>query len=195
MTSRLDTVLDDTELPLAELCAARLDGELVACAGRFIAVDAPDAAEVRAALAHAGRSGRVIVELRSAAWVHGARPVPPSVPQLCVSASARTQRRPLGGLREVRFDDGDLVSLGGVLVTSRLRTVLDLVRAADDPEHEEDQPALLALLEADGHSADDAAAQLDARRKLPGKARALRRLAELERMRTGDGRRQPAETR
>lgn len=185
MAPRLDTVLGTPELPLAELCAARLDGELLAFAGRYLMVDAPDTAEVRAELAHAGRSGRVIVERRSAAWVHGALAVPPPVPQLCVSTSART-RRPLAGLREVRFDDGDLVLLGGVTVTSPLRTVLDLVRSAEDDEFVADRPALHTLLASAGIAPEEAATRLDERRKLPGKERALRRLRALA---------QPAETR
>lgn len=191
MTRILGSVLDASELPLAELQAARLDGQLIACAGRYVTIDAPDAAEVRAALVHGGRSDRVIVELRSAAWVHGVVPRPPSVPQLCVSVSARTHRGPTAGLREVRFEQGDLVSLGGVLVTSPLRTALDLVRTADDREHSADRGALRELLRAAGVSPRRASELLDARRKLPGKARALRRLDALD----GSGVDQPALTR
>lgn len=180
MTPILGCVVDASELPLAELQAARLDGQLIACAGRYVTIDAPDAAEVRAALVHGGRSDRVIVELRSAAWVHGVLPRPPSVPQLCVSVSARTHRGPTAGLREVRFEQGDLVSLGGVLVTSPLRTALDLVRTADDREHSADRGALRELLRAAGVAPRRASELLDARRKLPGKARALRRLDALD---------------
>jgi hypothetical protein len=111
--------------------------------------------------------------------------MPPAVHHLCVSTAART-RRPLAGLREVRFDEGDLVLVGGVAVTSPLRTVLDLVRSAEDDEHAADRSALRALLHVAGIAPEQAAARLDARRKLPGKELALRRLRALP---------QPAETR
>lgn len=191
MTRILGSVLDASELPLAELQAARLDGHLIACAGRYLTIDAPDAAEVRASLMHGGRSDRVIVELRSAAWVHGVVPRPPAVTQLCVSVSARTHRGPGGGLREVRFEPGDLVSLGGVLVTSPLRTALDLVRTADDREHADHRDALHELLCLAHTSPRRAMELLDGRRKLPGKARALRRLGSLDEGRVD----QPALTR
>ncbi len=180
MTPILPSVLDASALPSEELQAARLDGELLACAGRYLTIDAPDASEVRAAVVHGGRSDRVIVELRSAAWVHGVIPRPPAVAELCVSVSARTHRGPTTGLREVRFDQGDLVSLGGVLVTSPLRTALDLIRNADDREHAEHRGALLELLGIAGATPRRAMELLDGRRKLPGKARALQRLETLE---------------
>ncbi|WP_284230370.1 hypothetical protein [Arenivirga flava] len=180
MTPLLGSVLDASELPLAELQAARLDGQLIPCAGRYLTIDAPDAAEVRAAVVHGGRSDRVIVELRSAAWVHGVVLRPPAAPQLCVSVSARTHRGPSAGLREVRFEQGDLTKLGGVLVTSPLRTALDLVRTADDGEHDEDRDAVRELLRLAGTTPGRALELLDARRKLPGKAHALRRLAALD---------------
>lgn len=186
MTPRLQTVLDVDELPLAELCAARLDGELMPCAGRYVPIDAPDAPEVRAAVVHAGRSRRVIVERRSAAWVHGVVDTPPVLDQLCVSASARTHRGPLAGLREVRFGPGDLVGYDGVLVTGALRTAVDLVRTATEEEHDGDRDALRSLLRMAGLRPEEAAVALATRWKLPGKARALERLRALA---------QPAETR
>lgn len=192
MTRRLDSVLGLDTLPLAELCAARLDGELVRCAGAFLAVDAPDLPEVRAAVAHAGRSTRVIVERRSAAWVLGALPLPPATPQLCVSASARTHRRPSGDLREVRFEPDELVAFGGVLVTGPLRTAIDLVRTASHDEHREDRAALRQLLDMAGMEPVAAAGVLRSRWKLPGKAQAIERLQALASPpRAG----QPAETR
>ncbi len=183
MTPVLASVLDASALPSEELQAARLDGQVLACGGRYLTIDAPDAAEVRAAVVHGGRSDRVIVELRSAAWVHGVLARPPAVAELCVSVTARTHRGPTAGLREVRFEHGDLVSLGGVLVTSPLRTALDLIRNADDREHAEHRGALVALLGIAGATPRQAMELLDGRRKLPGKARALRRLESL-----GEGR-------
>jgi hypothetical protein len=185
MTQRLPDVLDERDLPSAELCAARLDGELFPVAGGLVVATAPDLPSVRAALARGGLPDRVVVERRSAAWVHGARALPPARHAHCVSSSARAQPG-AGALREVRFAEGELRRLGEVLVTSPLRTVLDLVRA-DEPLDDQDERSIRELLRIAGSTAEEAAAVLAAQRKLPGKVRALARLRALAAA-------QPAET-
>ncbi len=85
-----------TTFPLAELCAARLDGELFAIDDGWAAVDEPDLPAFRA-MATAMRAPRsLIIERMSAAWVHGARDAPPAVAQFCVAArrAHRRDRRP-----------------------------------------------------------------------------------------------------
>lgn len=69
-------MLGTDDLPLAELCAARLDGELVAIGTGWCPVDEPDLPSLRAAAVAPRLPAPLIVERRSAAWVHGALPSP-----------------------------------------------------------------------------------------------------------------------
>jgi len=115
-----------------ELRAAALDGEVVALAGVFVAIDAPCSALTRAtALGQHQWDTRVMISDHSAAWVWGWGPQPPAV-STCVSIVARIpspERRRLHA-REVVIDDDERLTLGGIGVTSPERTLLDLARHA-----------------------------------------------------------------
>lgn len=180
MTSRLPAVLSPLDLPAAELSAARLDGELFAIADCFGPIDLPEQAGSRAQSVAGRLSERVIVERLSAAWILGAADDPPGVHQFCSAVGARAKPATLRRLavREVVIDDDELVMLGGVRVTSPLRTACDLVRVSPqfDPAL---QLVVLRLLDVAGASVDDCAGLLDRRRNLPGKRRTLQRLAAL----------------
>ena len=128
--ARLPSVLDSDDLPIAELCAARLDGELMAIDHGWVPVDEPDHPVSRAALVALRVPRALIIERLSAAWVHGALPTAPRVAQFCVPLSARiavlNDRRV--SVREVRIDVDDIVEVGGHPCTTMVRTAFDLLR-------------------------------------------------------------------
>ena len=97
--------------PLAELCAARLDGELFGDRRRLGAGRRARPARVPRGRARALRvPARAHRRALSAAWVHGALDAPPAVAQFCVAARARASpcsRPPARRVREVRIDDDD----------------------------------------------------------------------------------------
>ena len=180
--TRLPAVLGTDHLPLAELCAARLDGELFAIDDGWAPIDEPDLPAFRA-MATALRAPRaLIIERMSAAWVHGACDAPPAVAQFCVSLDARIavigDHR--AAVREVRIDDDDIMRFGEIRCTSFERTAFDLLRdpTLGDTEVVDvvaaliaDQPSLAGAL----HDRFDAAV------RLPHKATARRRLEYAER--------------
>lgn len=176
----LSPVLFDTDLPPAELRAAELDGELSSIDEGWTPIDVGVDPTMRALALAAVIPSRLIAELSTAAWIHGARVRPPLVHEVCAPATSRY--RDLGlrrvRLREVSISDDDLVHCGGLRVTSHLRTALDLLRCRDDfgPS---DADSVLALAELGGLTLDDIEASLECRRHLPAKLRALVRLGEL----------------
>lgn len=180
MTRRLGQVLSPTDLPATELSAARLDGELVAIADCFTPVDLPVQATSRAQALAQNLSARVIVELLSAAWILGATEDAPAFPQFCSTSEARAKPAVIRRLavREVVIEEEEILTIGGVRVTSPLRTASDLIRSSTE-FGAETQHVVLCLLELAQTSVDDCATLLRHRRNLPGKRRALQRLASL----------------
>jgi hypothetical protein len=186
--ARLPTVLGTRDLPLPELCAARLDGELVALGDGWCPVDEPDLPSLRAAAVAPRRPDPLIVERRSAAWVHGALPAPPAVSEYCIRYADRsTARIDLGSIvREVVIDEVDVAVVGGVRCTTPLRTAFDLLRdvRADDDE----TVAIVAALLDGAHGLEAPLRErIESAHRLPHKARALARLEA--------ARRQPSLTR
>jgi hypothetical protein len=175
---KLSAVLLPSDFPIAELYAARLDGELYAIDDGFSPIDLPENAEQRARSIAELCPGRVIAEQRSAAWIWGASHSPPALHELCASLGARSKsavpRR--ATVREVVIDELSVVELGGIRVTTPIRTVLDLARFSDefDVETQRQVAWLMATFEID---LDYCVSALDARRNLPGKRRAIARLA------------------
>jgi hypothetical protein len=175
--TRLAPVLHVGDLPLAELCAARLDGELVAVDECYSPVDEPVSCNHRAqALARFGPQ-RLIAEQRTAAWIWGASLDPPAKHQWCASTNARA-RPPVpsrGSVREVVIDPDEIVSLGRVRVTTPLRTAVDLARFSPrftEPE----QSVVEALVALFALSGAECRAALERRRNLPNKNLAVARL-------------------
>ena len=137
---RLPEVLTDSDLSIAELHAAKLDGALLPIGDGFRAIDRPDGRSQRLAALLPTLPERVVVSEESAAWVWGALADAPE--PLRLSAALRHRARLTVSatmiVREVRFGPDDIVALdagGGaqITVTSPERTALDLARAADRP--------------------------------------------------------------
>lgn len=182
MMAKLPTVLGTDDLPLAELCAARLDGELFAIDDAWTPVDEPDLPSFRAAVV-ASRSPRtLIVERLSAAWVHGALDAPPRLAQFCVPSTERVALVDAPGsvIREVRIDQADVVRFGGVPCTTVVRTAFDLLRdhALDDETSIRVVTALLA---------DDPQRGELVRERLRGAARMPHRSTALSRFEVAEG--------
>jgi hypothetical protein len=177
--ARLPAVLGTDDLPLAELCAARLDGELVRIGAAWCPVDEPDLPSLRAAVVAPLLPAPLIVERRSAAWVHGALPSPPSVAEFCVPHEARVAVRndPARVVREVTITASEVVEFGAVRCTGLERTVFDLVRdpSADDAST---IAVVAGLVEIAPQAGDRVRARIEAARRLPHKSVALRRLDE-----------------
>ncbi|MRX44996.1 hypothetical protein [Agromyces kandeliae] len=179
--ARLPSVLDLDDLPLAELCAARLDGEVMRIGDGWCPVDEPDLPGLRAAAVAPGLPSQFVVERRSAAWVHGALVSPPRVAECCVPLSSRVSTRSLPPgmlLREVAIAPADIVAIGGVRCTTPDRTVYDLVRDAE-PAHDVLR-IVAALLSADRSMGGRVRSRLELAHRLPHKAAALERLTAAE---------------
>ena len=178
--TRLPSVLSIDDLPLAELSAARLDGELTGIVGSYWPIDEVTSPAQRARALHSGYSDRLIVEQLSAAWVWGALDTPPTPTQFCVSldARARPPRKPWFRVREVVIEPSDCAIIGGVSITTPLRTTIDLLRFAK-PFGPSEKRAIRWLLEVHEISPADCLDSLRSRTNLPRRAEAIRRLCEL----------------
>lgn len=170
-------VLGTVDLPIAELCAARLDGELFAIDDGWAAVDEPDLPAFRAAVIALRMPRPLVIERMSAAWVHGALAVPPAVAQFCVPHSARIA--PIGDrratVREVKLDESEVVELGGTRCTSVVRTGFDLLRDADY-DAMGGEGVVAALMAPRPWLGSALGARLDAATRMPHKSLALARL-------------------
>ncbi|CAN7283258.1 SAM-dependent methyltransferase [Microbacterium sp. LjRoot45] len=120
----------DGPLSSAELGAARLDGDLVEVGEAFMPADAVETAELRA-----GSLGRVVgarwaLTHESAGWVHGAFPDPPALHCVQRCVATRSQNVLDGRLRyrDVRIPESDVQWVGGVAVSTVVRTFVDLLR-------------------------------------------------------------------
>ncbi|GAA4366647.1 hypothetical protein GCM10023152_01930 [Agromyces bauzanensis] len=189
-------VLGTVDLPIAELCAARLDGELFAIDDGWAPIDEPDLPAFRAAVVALRMPRPLVIERRSAAWVHGALPVPPSVAQFCVPHSARIAvlGEPRMSVREVKIDESEIVDLGGIRCTSVVRTGFDVLR---DPDYDATGgEAVVTALIADRPWLTSALhARLDAATRMPHKSLALSRLGRAEAAAPKGELRQPSLTR
>ena len=177
---RLAPALDTGWFSEAERSVLRLDGEVVPLGLTVVPVDVPVVPAVRAAsLAAATSRHDLVLDLRTAAWVHGALPVLPSPLSLAVDVSrSRRTKLVVPPPREARFRADDLLRLGGVLVTTPLKTAFDLLRLDEhgDPAVEE---LAAALLRGAGLSPSVATALAHLQPGCPHKQRGIDRLAAL----------------
>ena len=180
--TRLPAVLFHSDLPEAELHAAKLDGELYPVDRCFSPVDEIDGLWNRARALSLTVPPRLIAEQRTAAWIYGALSRPPRQHQFCADISARVRPPALVAVtvREVVIDASDLVDVAGLLVTTPLRTVVDLARASMNFE-DDDLRAVSDLMRIGRFGVEECRAVLDRRRNLPHKRLALERIDEAAR--------------
>ena len=175
MTALLPRLLDPGVLPLSELLALCLDGQLYRVGEAFATLDTPESVALRAEAFSLSAPRGTIADRGTAAWIHGTRPEPPARVQVCVDATRRGGRLPseVDG-RECILAAGDTVRIGGVLVTSAARTAMDLLLTEKQfpRERAEEVRRLLDLSHEDAQSL----ARRLRRRPRPGSARGIERL-------------------
>ena len=169
--------LTSEDLPLPELLAARLDGDLFALNLSFFAIDEFETPALRAASLRPHVPAHLTAERDTAAWIWGARATPPPVHEFCSGMGSRG--RPGGPLamtvREVVIEPSETRELAGLGVTDPQRTLLDLLRFATAFD-----PAVAArLAELAGADRAGCAEALESRRNLPFRRRAVSRLAQV----------------
>jgi hypothetical protein len=180
MPQRLPSVLSAYDLPIAELSAARLDGELFRIDDCFAPVDEIEQPQHRAKALRAGLPDRLIAEQRSAAWIWGALDAPPTTHELCAAIGARTRSPSVSWmkLREVVIEPQEITTIDGMQLTTPLRTVVDLARfSARFGEAEELMVAW--LMRHHGFTVADCLDDMNRRRNLPNKRKAIARLGRL----------------
>lgn len=176
------TLLDRRVLPLAELLALCLDGQLYRVGDSFAAPDTPDTPGLRAHALAATVPVRVIAERATAAWIHGTRSRPPARPQLCIDPSRRGTRLPVGvDGRQRTFEPGETIAIGPIAVTTPLRTAADLVlsRSSFDEADALEVRHLLTL----ASTTPEALQRFIPRTRRGGSVRATERIRSVERAR------------
>lgn len=167
----------DDRLSLAELTAARLDGDVVELGEAYIPADAVETRGLRAGSLTGLLGDTLAATHLSAAWVHGVIPDPPTRHTVQRAVPRRLNRFPARHLvyRDLAVDPGDLQSIGGVWVTTPVRTLMDLSRT-DEPDHAR---AARMLAGSDECLAVEAIARLESG-ALPHKRAALALLHQLQ---------------
>lgn len=124
----------DDRLSVAELSAARLDGDLVELGDAYIPADAVETRGLRAGSMRDILGVTLAATHLSAAWIHGGLDEPPARHTVQRAVSRRLHqvlsRRIV--YRDPNVDIDDLLLIGGVWVTTPARTLADLARVNDD---------------------------------------------------------------
>ena len=181
MTTATPLLFDRDVLPLAELFALVLDGELYRVGDAFASPDTPDTPSLRAAAFAALRPGRTVADRGTAAWIHGTRSVPPLRPQVCVDRRRRGRVPPGFDAHQHTLGAGEAVKLSGVRVTVPLRTAADLMLTLPRFGPAE-ALEVRHLLQLGREGPDDLGASLACSRR-QGAPRALTRMSLVERTR------------
>jgi hypothetical protein len=189
--AKLPTVLSIDDLPLAELCAARIDGELMPIDDGWAPVDEPDLPSLRAAAVALRAPRALVIERRSAAWVHGALPIPPAVAQFCVPHTARVAvvLVPRLIVREVVIEPDEIIEFAHARCTTPVRTGFDLLREHTAPD-DEIESIVAALCSIDPDLPARLRLRLDEAARIPYRGLAVGRLEHVE-TRLTDERRAP----
>lgn len=151
-----------------ELSAARIDGHLVEVGDAYIPADLVEGPDVRASsIAHIIQTGTA-ASGPSAAWIHGAGDVPPSVHH--VRRYVERRLRPIMSSRVVFHDTllpaSDVILIGGAAVSTPVRTMLDLATSLHRDPRMMTWMDRLAAVQPDTPGA--AAAVLSEMRRVPG---------------------------
>lgn len=179
MSLRLPSVLSRLDLPEAELCAARMDGELFAVDDCFSPIDEIECPGYRARSLLPMPSPRLVAERQTAAWVLGASDRPPARHQFCtrIAARVRVPSELRLDVREVVIDDSDILVIDGLPVTTPLRTAIDLARFSAEFGHG-DRTTVSALMLLGAFGVSECATTMNRRRNLPRKQLALARIEQ-----------------
>ena len=189
----LPSLLTDSDFSPTELSALRIDGDVFSVGDGFVCADGIEDAAIRIRAIGPLLGSPRIAARETAGWIYGQGFDCPRPVQVVVPAGRSQSTEPLRGvrLREAVLTDDEVVELGGLLITSPLRTIVDLLRESGWIEADAERVSGLMLRE--GHSPARVADALSERRFQRERVRAMERLAELERLLPALG--QPAETR
>lgn len=165
----LAPILTSRDLPQAELSAARLDGELFAVDECFAPVDEVETPWLRARALAAQFGDRVVVG-GSALWVHGAVVSPPGLHDGLQRRLTSVRRYGRVVVHEGAMPACDVRTIGGVRVSTEIRTAVDHARRAPG-----DIVPLARLLLNGGITAGECLSWLDRAPRMPG-GRGARRL-------------------
>ncbi|MFK3679107.1 type IV toxin-antitoxin system AbiEi family antitoxin [Microbacterium sp. NPDC090218] len=166
-------------LSQSELSAARIDGHVVEVGDAYIPADLVEDPDVRATTVSALIQPGTAACAQTAAWIHGAGDAPPMVHH--VKRCVERRIRPVTSARLVFHDTvlpgSDLWTIGGVPVSTPVRTMLDLATTLHrDPRV---LPWMDRLALAVPGTPEAAAAALCGLRRVPGSRAGL---AALERL-------------
>lgn len=168
--------------PVPMQYAMRLRGALLRCGPGFRGAAWPDSPRIRLATLGHRLSERQCASHLTAAWVWGAIDSPGT--PLCIANPAGSLRHAPAepGIRRIglRLTQDEVDTFGGFGVTTRLRTLSDLLH--DDRRFDEaEATACIELLHSTGLSAQEFRSRLDSRRK-PHRRLAAQRLQEIVRI-------------
>ncbi|KJL19580.1 hypothetical protein RN51_02918 [Microbacterium oxydans] len=123
--------LPGVRLSLAELSAARIDGHVVEVGDAYVPADLPEGAHVRASTVASLVQAGTAASGPTAAWIHGAGDAPPNVHHVrrCVERRIRAATSSRLVFHDTVVPASDLGLIGGVPVTTPVRTMLDLATA------------------------------------------------------------------
>ncbi|WP_052226684.1 hypothetical protein [Microbacterium mangrovi] len=164
-------------LSIAELSAARIDGHVVEVGDAYIPADAAETPALRAASVSGAVPRGCAATHLTAAWIHGAVPAPPvrHAVQRTQTGRRRLDQSARVAYRDTLIGSEDLITLGGVAVTTPTRTLADLARCSDPDSRD----AARALVAAGAADPDAARRWLWLHASLPHTGSALRLLAGL----------------
>ncbi|WP_435744931.1 type IV toxin-antitoxin system AbiEi family antitoxin [Microbacterium sp. PMB16] len=172
--------LPSGRLSLAELSAARIDGHVVDIGDAYFPADLVEGPDVRASsLATLVRPG-MAASGPSAAWIHGAGDSPPAVHHVKRAVDRRLRARTSTRLvfHDTVLPASDQQSIGGIAVSTPVRTMLDLATGLHrDPRM---LPWMNLLAGVDPDLPEEAATRLGEMQRVPGSrvgSAALERLA------------------
>ncbi|NYF16120.1 hypothetical protein HDC37_000934 [Microbacterium sp. AK009] len=160
-----------------ELSAARLDGDVVEVGDGYMPADAVETAALRAGSLRGILTDLFAATHLSAAWIHDAIAEPPARHTVQRAVARRVtavhDRRVV--VRDTALDRGDLERVGGVWVTTPVRTLADLCRVGDETHRR----AAQKFSQLRPGLAEITRAHLSSQGRMPHKRRALNVLAEL----------------
>ncbi|PVZ94901.1 hypothetical protein DDQ50_11495 [Amnibacterium flavum] len=112
------------------MCALRLDGDLFAVGDGYVCADTFEDAAVRIGSIADSLRGPRIAARETASWVFGATDECPRPIEVIVPAGKSQSTEAMRGVRvrESVLRDDEVIGIGGLRVTSPLRTAVDLVR-------------------------------------------------------------------
>ncbi|MCX7521713.1 hypothetical protein OSC27_05395 [Microbacterium sp. STN6] len=181
MPRLIPCVLTETDLPLAELCAARMDGEVFAIDECFAAIDEVERSALRAGSLASLIPAHAIAESASALWVYGIDRLPPPRHTLCVPISRRARIAPSARwhVSERVIRESEIERIGELRIVTPMFAALDLLHRTDRFDAA-DVRRIRSLMRLGSFGAAECRALVEARSSIPGSRLARNRLDSLQ---------------